>query len=80
MHLGSTESIKSYQANSDCLSLISIHAVSKEIAAGDFKVIDIKDFSIHRTFDFVHLHGKLSGLAELFMQFAQQSITKGYRA
>ena len=79
MHLGSTESIKSYLANSNTISLISINAVSKEIANGEFKVIDIRNMDIIRTFDFVHLHGKLSGLGELFIQFAQNTITKGYR-
>lgn len=72
MHLGSTESIKTYLANSNCLGLISINAVSKEIANGEFKVIDIKDFEIERMFYFIHTHGKLSGLAEMFMRFIQQ--------
>lgn len=70
MHLGSTESIKTFIANSDCIGLISINAVSKEIANGEFKVIDIKDFTIARTFFFVYPYGKLSGLAETFMQFS----------
>lgn len=72
MHLGSTESIKTYLANSNCLGLISINAVSKEIANGEFKVIDIKNFEIERLFYFIHTHGKLSGLAEMFMRFIQQ--------
>lgn len=72
MHLGSTESIKTYLANSNCLGLISINAVSKEIANGEFKVIDIKNFEIERMFYFIHTHGKLSGLAEIFMRFIQQ--------
>lgn len=78
MHLGSTESIKSYQEKANCLSFISIHAVSKGLANGDFKIIDIKDFEINRTFNFVHLHGHLSGLSELFVRFAQKAITGGY--
>jgi len=73
MHLGSTEGIKTYLANSNCLGLISINAVSKEIANGEFKVIDIKDFEIERMFYFIHTHGKLSGLAEMFMRFIQQA-------
>lgn len=71
MHLGSTESIKTYLANSNSLGLISINAVSKEIANGGFKVIDIKGFEIERMFYFIHTHGKLSGLGELFMRFTQ---------
>lgn len=78
MHLGSTESIKSYISHANCLGLISINAVSREIADGEFKIIDIKNIEITRTFNFVQLHGKLSGLSKLFMDFAQQSITIGY--
>lgn len=74
MHLGSTESIKSYLANSNSLGLISINAVSKEIANGEFKVIDIKGFDIERMFYFIHTHGKLSGLAEMFMRFIQKQL------
>ena len=78
MHLGSTESIKTYLANSNCLGLISISSVSKEISNGEFKVIDIKDLQFERTFNIIHTHGKPSGFAEIFMQFLQHSITNGY--
>lgn len=73
MHLGSTESIKNYLANSNCLGLISINAISKEISNGDFKVIDIKDIEFERTFNIIHAYGKPSGFSEIFMQFIQGS-------
>lgn len=73
MHLGSTESIKSFLASSNTLGLMSVSAVSKEVVKGDYKIIDIKDLSITRTFYFIHPHGALSGLSEVFMKFAKTS-------
>lgn len=70
MHLGSTESIKTFLANSNSIGLISINAVSKEIANGEFKIIDITDFDIVRCFYFIHLHGVPSGFAEMFMKYS----------
>ena len=70
MHLGSTESIKTFLANSNSLGLISINAVSKEITNGEFKIIDIIDFEIVRNFYFIHLHGVPSGFTEMFIQYA----------
>lgn len=76
MHLGSTESIKTYLAHANVLGLISINAVTKEVANGEYKVIDINDFEVVRTFDFVQLHGQQQGLSELFMDFSFKAITK----
>lgn len=70
MHLGSTESIKTFLANSNSIGLISINAVSKEIANGEFKIIDIADFEIVRNFYFIHLHGVPSGFTEMFIRYA----------
>lgn len=70
MHLGSTESIKTFLANSNSIGLISINAVSKEIANGEFKIIDIADFDIVRNFYFIHLHGVPAGFTEMFVQYA----------
>lgn len=78
LHLGSTESIKSYLAHSNTVALISIHAVTKEIANGEFKVIDISDLEFNRVFYFIHTHGQLSGLSEMFLHFTQKLITDGY--
>ncbi|AYD46806.1 LysR family transcriptional regulator [Arachidicoccus soli] len=73
MHLGSTESIKTFLLNYDCLGFVSIASVSKEIMQGEFRIVEIKDLEITREFSFVHLQGKPSGLAESFMQFALRS-------
>lgn len=78
MQLGSTESIKSFLANSNCMALLSISAVSKEIAEGKFKIIDIDDIDIKRVFYFSHLQGQLEKIPEIFLRFAQNSITKSY--
>lgn len=79
LHLGSTESIKSYLAHSNTIALISIHAVTKEIANGEFKIIDISNLEINRIFYFIHTHGQLSGLSEIFLRFTQRCITNSYR-
>lgn len=79
LHLGSTESIKSYLAYSDSIALISIHAVRKEMANGEFKIIDICDLEFNRDFYFIHTYGQLSGLPKMFLDFACRTITNGYR-
>lgn len=78
LHLGNTESIKSYLAHSNAMALISIHAVTKEIKNGEFKIIDISNLAVNRVFYFIHTHGQLSGLSEKFLHFTQRGITNGY--
>jgi len=77
MHLGSTESIKTFLANADCMGFVSVRGVAKEIAAGDLKVIDIEGLQVERTFEFVHLQGRSEGLAELFMNFTLNFHNRG---
>jgi DNA-binding transcriptional LysR family regulator len=74
MQLGSPESIKLYLMNSDCLALISLHAILKELKNNEFRVIDLKGLSINRSFHFINTHGHAPPLAELFTRFAK-SIT-----
>lgn len=71
MYLGSTESIKLFLENCDCLGILSIRSVNKELYAGEMKVLEIKDLSMFREFDFVQLQGQENGLPALFMQFAE---------
>ena len=71
MHLGSTESIKLFLENCDCLGILSIRSVNKELYAGKLKVLEIKDLPMFREFDFVQLQGQETGLPALFMQFAE---------
>jgi len=73
MHLGSSESIKSYLLHSNCMAFISQHAVEKELAEGLLKVISVRKFSIHRQLFFITHQGQSSGLPDLFMRFAMQN-------
>ncbi|MGM5630610.1 LysR substrate-binding domain-containing protein [Apibacter raozihei] len=70
MHLGSTESIKSYLTHADSIGFVSIAAVSKEIKNGEFQVIDIEKVDIKRWFYFVYNQGVPEGVSDLFMKFA----------
>jgi len=69
MYLGSTESIKTYLANANCISLISIQAVQKEIANGEFQIIDIEGLEIIRMFNFIYPQGQQNGLVDKFIEF-----------
>ena len=68
MQLGSTESIKSYLMNSDCVAFISIHAVQKELQNNELGILDIKDLTIERFFYIITLQGKTDSLSDLFIQ------------
>lgn len=71
MHLGSTESIKSYLMHSTCMAFLSIHSVLKELQSGDLILMDVKDVTIERHFYFIHLQGKPEALPEIFMRYAK---------
>lgn len=68
MELGSTESIKSYLMNSDCVAFISIHAIEKELKNQELVILDINNLVIERYFYIISLQGKTDALSELFMQ------------
>jgi DNA-binding transcriptional LysR family regulator len=68
MQLGSTESIKSYLLNSDCVAFMSIHAVGKELKNNELIVLDIEKLTIERYFYIITLHGKSDALTELFIK------------
>jgi len=72
MHLGSTESIKSFLEHSQAMSFMSVRAIQKELKREEFRIISIKDFEILRTFSFVNLHGQQDNLSSIFMQFANR--------
>lgn len=71
IHLGSTESIKSYLMHSNCLAFVSIHALTNELQRGTLRVIDVAGLNIERYFYFIHLQGKLDGLSEVFLRHAR---------
>jgi DNA-binding transcriptional LysR family regulator len=68
MQLGSTESIKSYLMNSNCVAFISIHAINKELINKELYVLDVKNLSIERYFYIITLQGKSDSLSELFIK------------
>lgn len=70
MYLGSTESIKLFLEHTDCMGIVSIRSVDRELLAGQLRVIEIKEMSMCREFNFVQLQGQESGLSQVFMQFA----------
>lgn len=72
MHLGSTQSIKSFLEHANALSFISIRAIEQEVNQGLLKIIKIKDFRILRNFSFVNLHGQIDSLSTSFIRFAQK--------
>ncbi|MCC8172810.1 MAG: LysR family transcriptional regulator [Parabacteroides sp.] len=71
LQLGSTESIKRFLENCDCLGVLSVRAVSRELASGKLKVIDVTDFTAKRMFSFVEKQGRNGGMEESFIRFSQ---------
>ena len=72
MYLGSTESIKLFLEHMDCMGIVSVRSINKELYAGSFKIIDIKGLSMPRELDFVQAQGEEGGLITLFTQFASR--------
>jgi Transcriptional regulator len=70
LHLGSTESIKLFLENCDCMAITSIRSVLREIYSGMLKVIDIKGLNMTRDFSFVLPQGEPSNLVKLFIDYA----------
>lgn len=68
MQLGSTESIKLYLLNSDCVAFMSIHAVDKELKNRELQIIDIDNLILERYFYIITLQGKSESLTELFIK------------
>lgn len=74
MQLGSTEGIKAYMMQGNCLAFLSVHAVLKELKNRECRIVDIKGLTIERPFYFVQLHGQPTALTDLFVRF-----TSGYK-
>ena len=51
MYLGSTESIKLFLEHTDCMGIVSIRSVYKELVAGNFRVVEIKGMPMQREFN-----------------------------
>ncbi|MBG6111400.1 DNA-binding transcriptional LysR family regulator [Flavobacterium sp. CG_23.5] len=58
MQLGSTESIKSYLMNSNCVAFISIHAINKELKNNELTILNVKDLMIERFFLYYYVTRK----------------------
>lgn len=71
MHLGSTESIKRFLECADCLGIISIRSVTRELQAGKFRVVEIKDMPMYRELNFVQPQGQEGGLPQTFIDFCK---------
>lgn len=69
MQLGSSESIKNYLLHSEALAFLSLNTILPELKNNQLSVIDIKNFSIERDFNFITLKGEQSELIHLFMKF-----------
>lgn len=74
--LGSTESIKHFLEHSDCVGIVSIRSIDRELLQRQFKVIEVTDMEMKRTFAFALRQGHDGGLAEMFMQFAEKNKTE----
>lgn len=69
MHLGSTEGIKLFVAQSDCMGIVSVRSVHREVYEGRFRLVEIGGLKMTREFQAVRLQGADEGLAELFTRF-----------
>ena len=69
MQLGSSESIKNYLLHSEAMAFLSISTILPELKNNQLSVIDIKNFSIERDFNFITLKGDQSELIDLFRKF-----------
>ena len=72
IQLGSSESIKNYLLNSDCMAFLSISTIINELKNNTLTVVDIKNFSIERNFHFILPKGEQSELIKLFLRFTNQ--------
>lgn len=72
LYLGSTESIKLFLEHTDCIGIVSVRSVTRELYSGQLRVVEIKGMPMLREFSFAQLQGQESGLAQVFMQFAMR--------
>lgn len=70
MYLGSTESIKTFIERADCIGIVSVRSVVKELAMSKLRIVDIDGMPMIREFSFVRQQGKVDGLAGVFEYFA----------
>lgn len=76
MNFGTTEGIKHYVEKTDCIGIVSIRSVSKEIYRNVFRIVEIEGLTMSRQLALVERQGESSRLAQQFSRF----ITSDYRA
>lgn len=76
MHLGGTESIKSFLEHANCMAFLSVRSIQKELMTGQFKMITVQDLTLLRKFWLIHLQGQPEPMAESFMRFAFREYSK----
>lgn len=76
LSFGTTEGIKHFVAHSDCMGIVSVRAVSQEVYAGLFKILEIEGCKMTRQLCFVEKRGETAGLARVF----KKEIAQGYSA
>lgn len=73
MQIGSTEGIKSFLSDYDCVALLSVRAVTRELLSDTLTVIDIDGLTFEREFSFATLQGNPGSIAESFIRFATET-------
>ena len=58
MYLGSTESIKLFLEHTDCMGIVSIRSVHKELVAGNLRVVEIKGMPMLRNLTLYSCKGR----------------------
>lgn len=76
MHLGSTESIKSFLRYSNCMGIVSIASVTKELSENILRVVELKGLNFSRHFCFVTAQGQEIEAAQLFMRYMYKCLGK----
>ncbi len=74
------QQIKAYLQEAPCYSVVSVRTVTREVAAGQLRIIPLEDCSLKRQLSFVHLQGPAEPLPAFFMQFITKLGGKFLRA
>lgn len=75
LNIGSTEGIKSYLDYSDCIGILSIQSIAKDLLHDRFKILEIEEIQFVREFSFVLPQGVTSGLPVLFIDFVKLQVS-----
>ena len=77
IRLGGTEALKNFVRVDNCLSFLPRQAVIKELQSGELVEIQIKDFKVERTFNFIQRKGTENNFPyKNFIHFTKQHYSK----